>query len=222
MLKCIIIDDEELARKLIESYIKKLDFLTLSGSFENPLEALKILKSETIDVVFLDIQMPEIKGTDFAKLIPAKTKIIFTTAYSEYALEGFELSAADYLLKPIGFNRFLKAVQKIKTESSVVQDTITVKSGYDLFKLKYDEITHIESDSEYAVFHTTTKKIMSLQSLKSLEKILDATVFIRVHRSFIVNKTKVTGLKSRDLFLGTIQIPVSDSYYENVKMELFG
>jgi DNA-binding LytR/AlgR family response regulator len=222
MLKCIIIDDEELARKLIESYIKKLDFLTLSGSFENPLEALKILKSETIDVIFLDIQMPEIKGTDFAKLIPAKTKIIFTTAYSEYALEGFELSATDYLLKPIGFNRFLMAVQKIKTETSVIQDTITVKSGYDLFKLKYDEITHIESDSEYAVFHTTTKKIMSLQSLKSLEKILDATVFIRVHRSFIVNKTKVTGLKSRDLFLGTIQIPVSDSYYENVKMELFG
>ena len=222
MLKCIVIDDEELARKLIESYIKKLDFLELAGSFENPLEAIAVLKKERIDVVFLDIQMPEIKGTDFAKLIPPQVNIIFTTAYSDYALEGFELSAIDYLLKPIGFNRFLKAVQKIKKDAVGKVDTITVKSGYDLFKLKYDEITHIESDSEYAVFHTAAKKIMSLQSLKSLEKTLDSSVFIRVHRSFIVNKTKVTGLKSRDLFLGTIQIPVSDSYYEAVKKDLFG
>lgn len=222
MLRCIVIDDEELARKLIESYIEKLDFLDLAGTFENPLEAMALLKKEAIDVVFLDIQMPEIKGTDFAKLIPSGARIIFTTAYSEYALEGFELNAIDYLLKPIGFNRFLEAVQKIKTELVIKVDSVTVKSGYDLFKLKYEEITHIESDSEYAVFHTATKKIMSLQSLKSLEKTLDPAVFIRVHRSFIVNKTKVSGLKSRDLFLGTLQIPVSDSYYEAVKKELFG
>jgi DNA-binding LytR/AlgR family response regulator len=222
MLRCIVIDDEELARKLIESYIDKLDFLDLVGTFENPLEAMALLKKEAIDVVFLDIQMPEIKGTDFAKLIPSGARIIFTTAYSEYALEGFELNAIDYLLKPIGFNRFLEAVQKIKTELVIKVDSVTVKSGYDLFKLKYEEITHIESDSEYAVFHTAAKKIMSLQSLKSLEKTLDPAVFIRVHRSFIVNKTKVSGLKSRDLFLGTLQIPVSDSYYEAVKKELFG
>jgi DNA-binding LytR/AlgR family response regulator len=221
MLKCIVIDDEELARKLIESYIEKLDFLTVAGSFENPLAAMNLLKKETIDVVFLDIQMPQIKGTDFAKLIPPTANIIFTTAYSDYALEGFELSATDYLLKPIGFDRFLKAVQKIKKETTPVLDSITVKSGYDLFKLKYADITHIESDSEYAVFYTADKKVMSLQSLKSLEKILDPSLFIRVHRSFIVNKTKVTSLKSRDLFLGAIQIPVSDSYYEMVKKELF-
>ena len=222
MLKCIVIDDEELARKLIESHIQKLDFLVLVGSFENPLDALPILKSETIDVVFLDIQMPQIKGTDFAKMIPSTASVIFTTAYSDYALEGFELSALDYLLKPIGFERFLKAVQKIKKGNAEVIDTITVKCGYDLFKLKYSDITHIESDSEYVVFHTSGKKIMSLQSLKSLEKSLDVSVFIRVHRSFIVNRGKVTGLKSRDLSLGSILIPVSDSYYENVKKELFG
>jgi DNA-binding LytR/AlgR family response regulator len=223
MLKCIVIDDEELARKLIESHIQKLDFLELAGSFENPLDALTTLKQETIDVVFLDIQMPQIKGTDFAKMIPLTASVIFTTAYSDYALEGFELSALDYLLKPIGFDRFLKAVQKVKIRALVPPgDSITVKSGYDLFKIKYEDITHIESDSEYAVFHTATKKTMSLQSLKSLEKILDSSVFIRVHRSFIVNKNKVTGLKGRDLFLGTIQIPVSDSYYELVKKELFG
>ncbi|UQD55817.1 LytTR family DNA-binding domain-containing protein [Flavobacterium sp. K5-23] len=223
MFKCIIIDDEELARGLLKSYVAKLDFLELVGSFENPLEALDCLKSEDIKLVFLDIQMPEIKGTDFAKLIPTTTKIIFTTAYSEYALDGFELSAIDYLLKPITFQRFLKAVQKIQPEETTISNekTITVKSGYDLFKLKLDDITHIESDSEYAVFHTNSKKIMSLQSLKSLEKSLDSSVFIRVHRSFIINKNKVTGLKGRDLSLGIIQIPVSDSYYDKVKRELF-
>lgn len=223
MYKCIIIDDEELARGLLKSYVAKLDFLELAGSFENPLDALDCIKKGDIKLVFLDIQMPQIKGTDFAKLIPATTKIIFTTAYSEYALEGFELSAIDYLLKPITFQRFLKAVQKIQSEetSSPADKTITVKSGYDLFKLKLEDISHIESDSEYAIFHTPTRKVMSLQSLKSLEKTLDSGVFMRVHRSFIVNRNKVTGLKGRDLSLGSIQIPVSDSYYELVKKELF-
>ena len=223
MLKCVVIDDEELARKLIESHILKLDFLELVGSYENPLQALDYIQRNPVDVVFLDIQMPEIKGTDLVKMLPDSAKIIFTTAYSDYAIKGFELSALDYLLKPIGFERFLQAVQKIKRDTaSVFLDSITVKCGYDLFKIKYDDITHIESDSEYAIFHTAAKKIMTLQSLKSLEKSLDPAVFIRVHRSFIVNRTKVTGLKSRDLSLGTIQIPVSDSYYELVKKELFG
>jgi DNA-binding LytR/AlgR family response regulator len=224
MYKCIIIDDEELARGLLESYVAKLDYLELVGSFENPLDALDCLKKEEIRIVFLDIQMPEIKGTDFAKFIPPTAKIIFTTAYSDYALEGYDLNATDYLLKPITFQRFLKAVEKTKPETTTINTadkTITIKSGYDLFKIKLDEITHIESDSEYAVFYTKSKKIMSLQSLKSLEKTLDPAVFIRVHRSFIVNRDKVTGLKGRDLSLGSIQIPVSDSYYEMVKKKLF-
>jgi DNA-binding LytR/AlgR family response regulator len=221
MFKCVIIDDEELARELLKSYVAKLDFLELAGSFENPLEAMTCLKTEDIKIVFLDIQMPEIKGTAFAKLIPSTAKIIFTTAYSEYALEGFELDAIDYLLKPIAFQRFLKAVQKVKSEVPSFADTITIKSGYDLFKVKLDDITHIESDSEYVVFHVNGKKIMSYQSLKSLEKSLNPSQFIRVHRSFIVNKSKVTGLKGRDLLLTTISIPVSDSYYDKIKKELF-
>ena len=221
MFECVIIDDEELARELLKSYVAKLDFLELAGSFENPLEAVTCLKTEDIKIVFLDIQMPEIKGTAFAKLIPSTAKIIFTTAYSEYALEGFELDAIDYLLKPIAFQRFLKAVQKVKSEGPSFADTITIKSGYDLFKVKLDDITHIESDSEYVVFHVNGKKIMSYQSLKSLEKSLNSSQFIRVHRSFIVNKSKVTGLKARDLLLTTISIPVSDSYYDKIKKELF-
>ena len=221
MYKCIIIDDEELARGLIESHVAKLDYLEVVGSFENPLEALPLLKNGSIQILFLDIQMPEIKGTDFAKLVPPTTKIIFTTAYSDYALEGYELNAIDYLLKPITFQRFLKALQKIEPPKIIVADTLTIKSGYDLYKVKIDDITHIESDSEYVVFYTADKKIMSHQSLKSLENSLNSTQFLRVHRSYIVNISKVTGLKGRDLFLGTINIPVSDSYYEVVKNALF-
>jgi len=221
-MKCLIIDDEELARGLLKSYVEKVGNLELLDSFESPIDALQILKTKTIDLIFLDIQMPDLKGTDFAKLVDAKTKIIFTTAYSEYALEGFELNALDYLLKPITFERFLAAVNKMNADSSSIesQTTITVKSGYDLHKINLEEITHIESDSEYVIFYTANRKVMSNQSLKSLERTLPKN-FMRVHRSFIVNKNKVTGLKSRDLLLSELRIPVSDSYYELVKKELF-
>lgn len=222
-LKCLVVDDEELARALLENYIAKLDFLELVGSAEGPVEALNLMRETKVDLLFLDIQMPEIKGTDFAKMIPSETQIIFTTAYSEYALEGFELNALDYLLKPITFERFLKAVNKAKTkdETKTTEDTLTIKSGYDLHKIKYTDIRYIESDSEYVNYHTTNKKIMSNQSLKALEKVLPSSLFIRVHRSYIVNREMVTGLKGRDLLLGDVEIPVSDSYYDVVKNELF-
>ncbi len=222
MLRCLIIDDEELARTLLKTYIDRLDNIEIVASLENPLKAINILKSEPIDVIFLDIQMPELKGTDLAKIIPSTTQIIFTTAYSEYALEGFELNALDYLLKPITFDRFLAAIQKIKKDPKIneVEGKITVKSGYDLHKIKYSDILYIESDSEYVIFHTTYKKIMSHQTLKSLEETLPE-LFMRVHRSFIINKNYVTALKGKDLFLTDIRIPVSSSYYELVKNQLF-
>jgi len=222
MFNCIIIDDEELARTLLKGYIEKLAFLTLKGDFENPLHAISTLKTNTIDVIFLDIQMPDLKGTDFAKTIDSKTNIIFTTAYSEYALEGFDLNALDYLLKPISFPRFLKAVNKLSASNETYNEkTITIKSGYDFHKLKINDITHIESDNEYVVFYTSDKKIMSHQTLKSLERSLDSTVFMRVHRSFIINKSKVTSLRGRYLLVSGNKIPVSDTYYESTKKELF-
>lgn len=220
-IKCIVIDDEELARTLLKSYIDKVDFLELIADFENPIDAMQVLKETAIDLVFLDIQMPELKGTDFAKMIDSKTKVIFTTAYSEYALEGFELNALDYLLKPIAFERFLQAINKYKQEETVIDDSITVKSGYDLHKLKYDDILYVESDSEYVNFYIADKKIMSYQTLKSLEKTLPTSTFMRVHRSYIVNKQKVSALKGRDLLIADVKIPVSDSYFEAVKTELF-
>jgi len=223
MIKCLIIDDEELARVLLKTYITKTDFLQYEGSFENPIEALPLLKKGDIDLVFLDIQMPELKGTDFAKLIPKNTSFIFTTAYSEYALEGYELNALDYLLKPIAYERFLSAVSKTQQNTAKIgSQSITIKSGYDLHKIKFDNIIYIESDSEYVNFHLNNgKKIMSYQSLKTLENSLDSTVFMRVHRSYMVNTTKVTALKGKDLILDTKSIPVSSSYYEKVKETLF-
>ncbi len=224
-LKCLIIDDEELARALIKSYVADVDFLELKGDFENPLEALQILKNDKIDLLFLDIQMPEIKGTEFAKIVGSETKIIFTTAYSEYALEGYELNIVDYLLKPITFTRFLTAVQKVNILNNVPHEAtdeyITIKSGYDLHKVKYSDINYIKSDSEYVTFYINGKKIMSLQSLKSLEKTIPSELFIRVHRSYIVNKSKVSSLTGRDLVLNDNKIPISDSYYDKVKAELF-
>ncbi len=220
--KCIVVDDEELARELIKTYIKKVDFLECVASFDNPMEALSMLKSSKIDLLFLDIQMPDIKGTDFAELInTADTRIIFTTAYSEYALKGFELNALDYLVKPITFKRFFSAVERLPKQESSEEDYIIIKSGYDLHKVIYEDIIYIESDSEYVNYHLENgKKIMANQSLGKLESILPNS-FLRVHRSYIVNKEKVTGLKNRELLLSNKKIPVSDSYYNNVKKDLF-
>lgn len=221
-INCIVVDDEELARALLKTYIEKLDFLNLIGEAENPLEALQLMKDHQVDLLFLDIQMPEVKGTDFAKMIGSNTKIIFTTAYSQYALEGYELNAVDYLLKPITFERFVTAVNKVKTNKIVEKsDFITIKSGYDLHKVKYEDIQYIVSDSEYVTFHMANKKIISNQRLKALEQDLPSAMFMRVHRSYIVNKNSVTGLKGRDLLLSDVIIPVSDSYYDRVKDELF-
>jgi DNA-binding LytR/AlgR family response regulator len=222
-IRCLVVDDEELARTLLKTYIEKIDFLELIATVENPIEASSILKLEQIDVVFLDIQMPELKGTDFAKMIDPSTKVIFTTAYSEYALEGFELNALDYLLKPITFERFLQAVNKIEIRGEVSPEasTIVVKSGYDLHKLDYNDILYIESDSEYVVFHTSRKKIMSYQTLTSLEKVLPKHIFLRVHRSYIVNMGKVSALKGKDILLNEIRIPVSSTYFDAVKTKLF-
>ena len=221
-INCIIIDDEELARTLLETYVKKVSYLNCLGSFENPLDALSFMKDNSVDLLFLDIQMPEIKGTDFAEIMmKEKTKIIFTTAYSEYALKGFELNALDYLLKPITFNRFLSAVEKFPRNSTKEADHLIIKSGYDLHKIDLSDILYIESDSEYVNYHLQNgKKIMANQSLSKLISILPNS-FLRVHRSYIVNGQKVSGMKGRELLISEIKIPVSDSYYDSVKNALF-
>tara|TARA_R110000744_G_scaffold371870_1_gene483143 strand:+ start:1849 stop:2523 length:675 start_codon:yes stop_codon:yes gene_type:complete len=221
-INCIVVDDEELARALLITYIEKIDFLNLVGEAENPLEALPLMKEQKVDLLFLDIQMPEIKGTEFAKMVNSNTKIIFTTAYSQFALAGYELNALDYLLKPITFERFVTAVNKVKINEAIEKsDSITIKSGYDLHKVKYEDILYVVSDSEYVTFHMGDKKVISNQRLKTLEQELPSSLFMRVHRSYIVNKNSVTGLKGRDLLLSEVSIPVSNSYFDHVKKELF-
>lgn len=224
-IKCVIIDDDELARELLETYVAKVDFLEGEGSFENPLEALSFLKSNRVDLLFLDIQMPEIKGTDFAQLIAGlQLKVVFTTAYSEYAIQGFELSALDYLLKPITFKRFLSAVEKFPLElqqDKGQNEHIVIKSGYDLHRVPLDEILYIESYSEYVHYHLENgNRVTAHQSLSKLAETLPDS-FLRVHRSYIVNGSKVSSLKGRELLIHQVSIPVSDSYYEQVKLALF-
>jgi DNA-binding LytR/AlgR family response regulator len=220
-IKCIIVDDEELARTLLTTYVDKIEHLQLVGRYENGVDALNALRLQQIDLIFLDIQMPDLRGTDLAKLVGNSTQIIFTTAYSEYALEGFELSALDYVLKPITFERFLMAVQKCKPTQIEDQQGMTIKSGYDLYKVKFTDIRYIESDSEYVTFYTKDRKIMSHQSLKALEQELPPDTFMRVHRSFIINKQHVSALKGRELSVGEVKIPVSNTYYDQVKQQLF-
>jgi DNA-binding LytR/AlgR family response regulator len=222
-LKCLVVDDEELARILLKTYIEKMEELTLIGITENPLEALQILQNQEVDLLFLDIQMPELSGTSVAKIVNPKTRIIFTTAYSQYALAGFDLNVLDYLLKPITFERFQQAVDKAKDYFQILnqEETIIIKSGYDLHKLKLEDILFIEGSSEYVTFQTVDKRIMSYQTLKSLEESLPIRLFMRVHRSYIINRNKVDSLKDKDLLIGNYKIPVSETYFEEVKKTLF-
>ncbi|AEE20383.1 LytR/AlgR family response regulator transcription factor [Dokdonia sp. 4H-3-7-5] len=221
-LRCIIVDDEELARTLLTTYVAKVAHVELLASFENPLHALSYIKENEVDLVFMDIQMPELKGTDFAELIiNDNIKVIFTTAYSEYALKGFELNALDYLAKPITFKRFLAAINKFPVVSKEAETSLVIKSGYDLHRVLFQDMLYIESDSEYVNYHFEDgKKIMANQSLSKLLNELPSQ-FIRVHRSYIVNKNKVTSLKGRSLMLSNTEIPVSDSYFEAVKNTVF-
>jgi DNA-binding LytR/AlgR family response regulator len=222
-LKCLVVDDEELARILLKTYIEKMENLTLIGITENPLEALQILQNQEVDLLFLDIQMPELSGTSVAKIVNPKTRIIFTTAYSQYALDGFDLNVLDYLLKPITFERFEQAIIKAKDYFLIKsqEDTITIKSGYDLHKIRLEDILFIEGSSEYVTFQTSEKRIMSYQTLKSLKISLPNQQFMRVHRSYIVNRNKVNSLKGKELMIDIYKIPVSETYLEEVKRGLF-
>ena len=224
MIKCVIIDDAELARDLLRSYIDKIDFLQLLASFENPIEALDYVNSNNVDILFLDIQMNELRGIDFVKLLNKPVNVVFTTAYPEYALNGYELDALDYILKPVTFNRFLKAINKlnIATPSTDTYDKIVIKSGYELHKVALEDIMYVSSNNEYVDYHTAKRKIMSYQRLKSLEDILPSNIFIRVHRSFIVNIEHVDSMADRILRIGDVSIPIGVSYYDNVKKLLFG
>ena len=224
MISCIAIDDEPLALKQIVSYIDKTPFLTLMAQFESALEAISFLQENEVVLMFVDINMPDLNGVDFVKSLNNPPKVIFTTAYSEYALEGFRVDAVDYLLKPIDYSEFLKAAEKTKeriqakeSEKTEVQSDdkfLFIKSEYKILRINLSDIKYIEGMREYVRIHLTNgKPIMTLMSMKKMEEFLPNNNFMRVHRSFIVSLDKITTVeRNRIIFDEKTYIPVSEQY----------
>lgn len=215
---CYIIDDEPLAIKLLEGYVRKTPFLELAGSSSNPVKALEDILKNTPDLIFFDIQMPELNGLDFSRMVGDRSKIIFTTAFEQYAVENYRLNALDYLMKPIPYSDFLNAAEKAlvaksnKTDASPVE-SIFVKSDYKLKKVEIKDIQYIEGLKDYVKIHLEGKgePVTSLMSLKGMEELLPADKFMRVHRSFIVNIDKVKVIERNRIVFGKEYIPISDS-----------
>jgi DNA-binding LytR/AlgR family response regulator len=221
-LRCVIIDDEPIARKGLKEYIQDASFLQLAGEFDNPLKAADMLMQEKIDLLFLDIQMPKMTGMEFLKTLQHPPMVIFTTAYPEYAVEGFEWNAIDYLLKPFSFERFWKAVQKAKAlcDNNATPDYFFIKSDNKLVKIAYDDILYIEALQNYVAVYTTDKKYITYLTFKSIEEHLPATRFIRTHKSYIVAAAKVQSIEGNDITIGTHHIPISRTERETVLQQL--
>lgn len=223
-IKCIIVDDEPLAVSLLGSYVEKIPFLELVFSTENPIEALEFIQKNDADLVFLDIQMPELTGINFMKIVGDKMKYILTKAYSEYALEGYEHNVVDYLLKPISFDRFNKSVMKAQERFPVAEASETgyffVKSSGQQHRINFDEILYVESIKDYVNIKTETQEYIVLDTLKSLENQLPAN-FTRIHKSFILNLDKVKSLNSKKVILiSEHEISVGEMYKSNLLEKL--
>lgn len=226
-LKCIVIDDEPLARGLIESYVEKTPVLTLDGSYESAAEAFRHVSGGCVDVVFLDINMPLLNGIEFAEVIPKSTRIIYVTAYDKYAIDGFCVNALDYLLKPVSYAEFMRAVGKAlewfdmarsmypgtaASDRSSSSDMLTVKADYRLIQMRLDTIRYIEVRRDNVIFYRTEgDPVKSGMSMRELEELLPSEIFMRVHRSFIVNLRHVEVVERGRIVFGKTYIPVSDT-----------
>ena len=218
--KCLIVDDEELARELIATHVSQLPDFEIVATCASAIEASSVLKNNAIDLLFLDIEMPVLKGTEFLKNLVHQPKVIFTTAHREYAIESYELNVVDYLLKPIVFNRFFKAIEKfLDTQQTVVakKEPVTevshifVQSNKKNIKVNYDDILYIESIKDYIKIHTTDARLVIKHGISAFETKLDHR-FVRVHRSYIVNSEKVTAFTKQDIEIDAIEIPIGDLY----------
>ncbi|HMU46288.1 MAG TPA: LytTR family DNA-binding domain-containing protein [Chitinophagaceae bacterium] len=231
-ISCIIIDDEPLARKGLKEYISDTDFLELAAEYDNPLKAADIITSGKIQLLFLDIQMPKITGLDFFKSLQLAPPVIFTTAFPQYALEGFELNALDYLVKPISFDRFLKAAMRAKEFYEVRQKNLAetqnessgeyffIKADSKLVKIIYSEILFIEALQNYVVIHTSDKKYITYLTFKSVEEYLPSDRFIKTHKSYIVAVSKIDSIEGNDIRMSQHHIPVSRNMKEEVMDKL--
>lgn len=250
-IRCLAVDDEPLALDILANYINKMPSLTLVKTCTEALEALSLIQQDKVDLLFLDIQMPTLTGIQFLRVMNGKCKTILTTAYSEYALEGYEYDVADYLLKPISFERFLKAVQKavgqltVGSEQSAVGssqsstgnensetltsptanqqqlDFIFVKTEYKIQKINLSDILYLEGLKDYVSIYTTTERILTLQTMKKMEEMLPSNRFVRVHKSYIVSLEKIETIERQRIFIGKNTIPVGDSFQKDF-MKLIG
>jgi len=229
-LTCLIIDDEPIARQGLENYVAQIDFLDLKGVCKNAMQANTILKEQSIDLLFLDIEMPMLSGIDFLKTTINPPAVIFTTAYSKYALEGYQFDVIDYLLKPISFDRFLLAANKAlrllgpKKQVSEKEEAayIFVKTDKQLVKINIAEILYIEGMQNYIIFHTNKEKIMALVPLKNIFDLLSETDFIRIHKSFIVAKDKVESIVGNQVAIADKLLPISTRMRKEVVERLTG
>ncbi len=221
-LKCVVVDDEPMAREIIETYIAKTPNLGLISSCKNAAEAILFVQENEVDLFFLDINMPEISGLSLAKIIHNKSQVIFTTAYREYAIDGFNLNVVDYLLKPIAFDRFLQAVQKVSLSeiTTTNSDFMFVRSDRKMVKIDFNSILYVESLSDYVKIFTIDKIITIRETISSLEEKLPIKKFIRIHRSFIISFKNITSYTNEFIEINHKALPISRSYKESVLQKL--
>ncbi|GAA0547069.1 LytR/AlgR family response regulator transcription factor [Chitinophaga japonensis] len=229
LLNCVTIDDEPLARECIANYVKEVDFLQLVGEGSNPVELTRLLGTQQVDLVFLDIQMPVMNGIEFLKMAPHLPMVIISTAYPTYALEGFQLDVLDYLLKPITFDRFFKAVSKARDYRQLLarsaaagpsraeeEDYFFIRCDYKYERICFDDILYIEAMQNYVTIYTVKGKYLALLSLKNVEEKLERHPFIRVHKSYIVSIPRIEAIENNEIIIRSCRIPVSRNYYEQV------
>jgi len=215
-IKCIVIDDEPLAIEKLSIYISKISWLQHEASFSNAIDALNYLKTHDIDLIFLDIQMDEFSGIQFLKSLKTSQKVIITSAYTEYAIKGYEFDVTDFLLKPFGFERFIVAIDKVFSQlvdsKTIKRSYIFIKSGYNMERVMFDEILYVEGMLEYLQIVTTKNKLMTLQTFSSIESVLPPSNFIRVHKSFIVAIDKIDMIERNIIKVKDKRIPIGVSY----------
>lgn len=233
-IKCVLVDDEPLALDVLESYINRVDGLELTARCDNAMKAFEILRNQNVDLIFLDIQMPRLNGIDFLKTLQNPPKVIFTTAYREYALEAFDLDAIDYLLKPIPFGRFLKALSKAfsqlqsqstssnlplnteESESYISTDSLIVKSDKKMIKINLKDIIYIESLKDYVIIHLPDKRLVTKQKISFLEQKLMENNFLRIHRSYLISTNKIEAFTPSHIEINGQELPIGRSYKSEV------
>ena len=228
-INCLIVDDEPIARDIIHNYCQHLDYLNVIASCGNALEAKSILQTQHTDILFLDINMPVMDGISFLKTLKSPPQVIFTTAYKEYAIDAFDLAACDYLLKPFSLERFIIAIDKamdklqplkIKQDAAPIDDFTFIKTDGKIYKLSHQDLLYAEAQGNYTRIVTSTNTLMPKMPFSSFGELLPSSVFLRIHRSFIINKTKIGHIEGKRLFINTTEIPIGSNYKDQLMKDL--